>query len=70
MVIATAAFVGATRVGDDVDRLERAETLSFQLEARIYEQALLEYRAAGSGVQAEGRHRNGWRRCARRSSPP
>jgi signal transduction histidine kinase len=54
MVIATAAFVGATRVGDDVDRLERAETLSFQLEARIHEQAVLESQAAGSGVQADG----------------
>jgi signal transduction histidine kinase len=54
MVIAAAAFVGATRLGGDVDRLERAETLSFQLEARIYEQALLGSRAAGSGVQAEG----------------
>jgi signal transduction histidine kinase len=54
MVIATAAFVGSTRVGSDVDRLERAGTLSFELEARIYEQAVLESQAAGSGIQAEG----------------
>jgi signal transduction histidine kinase len=54
VVIAVAAFLGAARIGAQVDRLERAESLSFLLEARIYEQAVLESRAAGSGVQADG----------------
>jgi hypothetical protein len=48
------AFVGASRVGDDIDRLERAEILSFQLEARVFEQAVLESKAATSGAR---RHR-------------
>jgi len=50
MAVAGLAFVGASRVGDDVDRLERAETLSFQLEARVFEQAVLESRTAARGA--------------------
>jgi signal transduction histidine kinase len=50
LAVAGLAFVGASRVGDDIDRLERAESLSFQLEARVFEQAVLESRAAASGV--------------------
>ena len=50
LAVAGLASVGASRVGDDIDRLERAESLSFQLEARVFEQAVLESRAAASGV--------------------
>jgi signal transduction histidine kinase len=41
---------GRGRGGDDIDRLERAESLSFQLEARVFEQAVLESRTSASGV--------------------
>jgi signal transduction histidine kinase len=54
VVIAVASFAGATRVGGEVGRLERAERLSFLLEARAYEQAALESRTAASGAPAEG----------------
>jgi signal transduction histidine kinase len=50
LAVAGLAFVGASRAGDDIDRLERAESLSFQLEARVFEQAVLESRASASGV--------------------
>jgi signal transduction histidine kinase len=50
LAVAGLAFVGASRVGDDIDRLERAESLSFQLEARVFEQAALESRTSASGV--------------------
>ena len=50
LAVAGLAFVGASRVGDDIDRLERAESLSFQLEARAFEQAVLESRTSASGV--------------------
>jgi signal transduction histidine kinase len=58
LAVAGLAFVGASRVGDDIDRLERAESLSFQLEARVFEQAVLESRAATSGAPDDtGRQR-------------
>jgi hypothetical protein len=53
VVIAVVSFTGATRVGGEVGRLERAEHLSFLLEARVYEQAALESRTAASGAPAE-----------------
>ena len=54
MAVAAVAVAGGSRMGEDVDRLERAETLSFVLEARVYEQALLESDAAASGIAADG----------------
>ena len=45
-----ASFTGATRVGGEVARLERAERLSFLLEARAYEQAALDSRTTSSGA--------------------
>jgi signal transduction histidine kinase len=54
LAVAGLGFVGASRVGGDVDRLERAETLSFQLEARVFEQAVLESGAATSGAPDDG----------------
>jgi hypothetical protein len=58
LAVAGLAFVGASRVGDDIDRLELAESLSFQLEARVFEQAVLESKAATSGVPDDsGRQR-------------
>ena len=58
LAVAGLAFVGASRVGADIDRLERAESLSFQLEARVFEQAVLESRASASGVPDDiGRQR-------------
>jgi signal transduction histidine kinase len=53
VVIAMASFAGANRVGGEVVRLERAERLSFLLEARAYEQAALDSRAAASGAPDE-----------------
>jgi signal transduction histidine kinase len=50
LAVAGLAFLGASRTGDDIDRLERAESLSFQLEARVFEQAVLESGASASGV--------------------
>jgi signal transduction histidine kinase len=50
VVIAMASFTGATRVGGEVARLERAERLSFLLEARAYEQAALDSRTTSSGA--------------------
>jgi hypothetical protein len=50
VVIAVASFTGATRVGGEVGRLERAERLSFLVEARAYEQAALDSRTATSGA--------------------
>ncbi|HEX7148320.1 MAG TPA: sensor histidine kinase [Actinomycetota bacterium] len=44
------SFTGATRVGGEVARLERAERLSFLLEARAYEQAALDSRTTSSGA--------------------
>jgi signal transduction histidine kinase len=54
MIVAALAMVGGGRIGGDVDRLERAETLSFVLEARFYEQAVLEAEAAATGIPADG----------------
>ena len=45
-----ASFTGAARVGGEVARLERAERLSFLLEARAYEQAALDSRTTSSGA--------------------
>ena len=45
-----ASFTGATRVGGEVARLERAERLSFLLETRAYEQAALDSRTTSSGA--------------------
>ena len=53
VVIALASFAGANRVGGEVGRLERAERLSYLLEARAYEQAALASRATSSGVLDE-----------------
>jgi signal transduction histidine kinase len=50
VVIAMASFAGANRVGGEVGQLERAERLSFLLEARAYEQAALDSQAASSGA--------------------
>ena len=50
VVIAMVSFTGATRVGGEVARLERAERLSFLLEARAYEQAALDSRTTSSGA--------------------
>jgi hypothetical protein len=44
---------GANRVGGEVGRLERAERLSYLLEARAYEQAALASRATSSGALDE-----------------
>jgi signal transduction histidine kinase len=52
--IAAVGVYGSTRVSADIELLERAETLSFRLQARVYEQALLETNAAASGVEVEG----------------
>jgi hypothetical protein len=58
LAVAGLAFVGASRVGDDIDRLELAESLSFQLKARVFEQAVLESKAVTSGVPDDsGRQR-------------
>ncbi|HYN16994.1 MAG TPA: sensor histidine kinase, partial [Actinomycetes bacterium] len=46
-------FAGANRVGGEVGRLERAERLSYLLEARAYEQAALDTRATSSGALDE-----------------
>jgi signal transduction histidine kinase len=53
-VIAVVSFAGATRVGGEVGRLERAERLSFLAEARAYERAALDARAATSGMADDG----------------
>jgi signal transduction histidine kinase len=53
VVIAVASFTGATRVGGEVGRLERAERLSFLVEARAYEQAALDSRTATSGAPGD-----------------
>lgn len=53
VVIAMASFAGANRVGGEVGRLERAERLSYLLEARAYEQAALDTRATSSGALDE-----------------
>jgi lysozyme family protein len=53
VVIAMASFAGANRVGGEVGRLERAERLSYLLEARAYEQAALDSRATSSGALDE-----------------
>jgi signal transduction histidine kinase len=53
VVIAMVSFSGATRVGGEVARLERAERLSFLLEARAYEQAALDSRTTSSGAPDE-----------------
>ena len=42
VLIVVVAYACAGRVGGEVGRLERAERLSFLLEARAYEQAALE----------------------------
>jgi signal transduction histidine kinase len=47
------SFTGATRVGGEVGRLERAERLSFLVEARAYEQAALDSRTAASGAPGD-----------------
>jgi signal transduction histidine kinase len=54
VVIAAASFVGSTRVGGEVGRLERAERLSYLLEARAFEQAALDARTASSGTPVDG----------------
>ena len=53
-----ASFAGANRVGGEVGRLERAERLSYLLEARAYEQAALVSQATSSGAldEATARH--------------
>jgi signal transduction histidine kinase len=48
VVIALASYAGANRVGGEVGRLERAERLSYLLEARAYEQAALDSRATST----------------------
>jgi signal transduction histidine kinase len=53
VVIALASYAGANRVGGEVGRLERAERLSYLLEARAYEQAALASRATSSGALDE-----------------
>jgi signal transduction histidine kinase len=53
VVIALASFAGANRVGGEVGRLERAERLSYLLEARAYEQAALDSRATSTGAPDE-----------------
>jgi signal transduction histidine kinase len=53
VVIAVASFTGATRVGGEVGRLERAERLSFLVEARAYEQAALDSRTAANGAPGD-----------------
>jgi signal transduction histidine kinase len=53
VVIALASFAGANRVGGEVGRLERAERLSYLLEARAYEQAALDSRATSTGAADE-----------------
>src|SRR5215207_9166199 len=53
VVIAMVSFTGATRVGGEVARLERAERLSFLVEARAYEQAALDSRTATSGAPGD-----------------
>ncbi|HEV2895541.1 MAG TPA: hypothetical protein VG411_17455, partial [Actinomycetota bacterium] len=53
MVIALASYAGGNRVGGEVGRLDRAERLSYLLEARAYEQAALASRATSSGALDE-----------------
>ncbi|HSR26959.1 MAG TPA: hypothetical protein VLR51_00755, partial [Actinomycetes bacterium] len=53
VVIAMASFAGANRVGGEVGRLERAERLSYLLEARAYEQAALVSQATSTGALEE-----------------
>jgi signal transduction histidine kinase len=54
VLVAVVSFTGAGRVGGGVGRLERAERLSFLLEARAYEQAALDSRMTASGALADG----------------
>jgi signal transduction histidine kinase len=54
VVVAVVSVTGATRVGGEVARLERAERLSFLLEARVLEQAVLDARTAASGTPVGG----------------
>ena len=68
VVIAMASFTGATRVGGEVARLERAERLSFLLEARAYEQAALDSRSTRAGPRTTPRP--GAPPPSARSSPP
>jgi signal transduction histidine kinase len=49
VVIAMVSFASANRVGGEVGRLERAERLSYLVEARAYEEAALDSRATSSG---------------------
>ena len=53
VVIALASYAGANRAGGEVGRLERAERLSYLLEARAYEQAALASRATSTGAADE-----------------
>lgn len=50
LAIVVAAFVGATRLGEDANRREEAEAVFFRLEARAFEQSALEWEAIHSGV--------------------
>ena len=54
VVVAVASVTGVTRVGGGVARLEQAERLSFLLEARVLEQAVLDARTAASGTPVDG----------------
>jgi signal transduction histidine kinase len=53
VLIVVVAYACAGRVGGEVGRLERAERLSFLLEARAYEQAALDSRMTASGALAD-----------------
>jgi signal transduction histidine kinase len=54
VVVAVVSVTGVTRVGGGVAHLERAERLSFLLEARVLEQAVLDARTAASGTPVDG----------------
>jgi hypothetical protein len=55
VVIALASYAGANRVGGEVGRLERAERLSYLLQARAYEQAALDSRPPPPGPRTRPR---------------
>jgi hypothetical protein len=70
VLIGVATFAGAGRVGGEVGRLERAERLSFLLEARAYEQAALDSRMTDSGTPADGTPAGAPPLSAASSAPP
>jgi hypothetical protein len=70
VLAAVVSFTGAGRIGGGVGRLERAERLSFLLEARAYEQAALDSRMTAAGRRPTGPRPAAPSPSAKSSAPP